>query len=67
MIGAVGATVKTRVALPVPPEFVALIVTFVVPGANGVPLMTPVLELTDNPAGSPLAEYEVGLFVPVIV
>jgi hypothetical protein len=50
-----GLIVRLRVAVPVPPALVALIVTLVVPLAVGVPVMAPVEVLTDNPAGSPVA------------
>ena len=51
--------VKVKVALPVPPELVALIVTVYglpasVPAA-GVPEITPVAVFTLRPAGSPVA------------
>jgi hypothetical protein len=42
-------------ALPVPPVLMALIVAVNVPDAVGIPLITPVAVLTDNPAGNPLA------------
>ena len=64
--GAGGTTVITSVAVPVPPALLALIVTLVVPVALGVPLITPVLVLTLNPAGNPVAPNLVGLFVPAI-
>ena len=53
--GATAAMVKTRVALPVPPELVALMVVLNVPAAEGVPLMTPVAVLMPRPAGKPVA------------
>jgi hypothetical protein len=53
--GAGGLIVIVKVALPVPREFVALIVTVKVPGAVGVPEITPVEVLTVNPAGNPVA------------
>ena len=40
------------IAVPVPPAFVALIVTFVVPAEAGVPVINPELELTESPVGS---------------
>ena len=51
--------VKVKVALPVPPELVALMVTLYglpasVPAA-GVPEITPVLVLTLKPVGRPAA------------
>ena len=59
--------VKVSVALPVPPELVALMVTLYVPAVVGVPEITPVLVFTDRPAGSPVALKLVGLLVAVIV
>lgn len=47
--------VNVSVALPVPPELVALIVTVYVPAIVGVPEITPDDVLTDSPAGSPVA------------
>jgi len=66
MTGADGSTVTMRVAEPVPPALVALIVTLVVPDALGVPDIAPVLVLTLNPAGSPVALKLAGLFVAAI-
>ena len=69
MIGAggVAATIVIEsVALPVPPAFVAEIVVFVVPADVGVPEIKPVVVLTDNPAGRPVALKLVGLLVAVI-
>ncbi len=45
--------VRVRVAVPVPPALVALMVTLVVPAAVGVPVMAPVAVLTARPAGRP--------------
>ncbi len=53
--GGGGLIVKVKVALPVPPELVALIVTAYVPAVVGVPEINPVLVFTDRPAGSPVA------------
>ena len=47
--------VKVSVAVPVPPLLVALSVTLVVPAAVGVPEITPVVVLTERPAGNPVA------------
>jgi hypothetical protein len=60
-------TVKVNVAVPVPPAFVALNVTLEVPTAVGVPEITPVLVLTDSPAGNPVALKLVGVLLAVIV
>jgi hypothetical protein len=49
------ATVKVRVALPVPLLLVALNVTLDVPAEVGVPEIRPVPVLTDKPAGNPAA------------
>ena len=49
------AIVIVSVADPVPPAFVALIVTLVVPPAVGAPVIAPVLVLTDSPAGRGVA------------
>jgi hypothetical protein len=59
-------TVSTRVALPVPPLFVALNVTFEVPAAVGVPEIKPEVVFTARPAGNPDAPKLVGEFVAVI-
>ena len=53
--------------VPVPPAFVALSVTVEIPAACGIPEITPVMVLTDRPAGRPEAPKLVGLFVAVIV
>ena len=58
--------VKVSVALPVPPLFVALSVTLLVPAAVGVPEINPVVVLTERPAGNPVAPKLVGLFSAVI-
>jgi hypothetical protein len=54
--GACGFTVSASVALPVPPAFVAAIVTLLDPIAVAVPLIKPAVGSTLNPAGNPLAE-----------
>jgi len=47
---------SVRVAVPVPTALVALSVTVDVPPVPvGVPEITPVAVLTDNPAGNPVA------------
>lgn len=50
-----GLMVIVKVALPVPPELVALIVTVKVPVAVGVPEITPVDVFTLSPAGKGVA------------
>ena len=59
--GGGGLIVKVKVALPVPPELVALIVTAYVPAVVGVPEINPVLVFTDRPAGSTPAGSTVAL------
>ena len=53
-------------AVPVPPAFVAPIITVEDPAAVGVPVMAPVPVLTLKPAGKPVALKEVGVLLPVI-
>ena len=53
--GGGGLIVKVKVALPVPPELVALMVTLYVPAVVGVPEINPVEVLTDSPGGNPVA------------
>ena len=55
MTGFAGLIVKVNVALPVPPELVALIVTLYVPAVVGVPEIKPVPVFTGKPAGNPVA------------
>jgi hypothetical protein len=55
MTGAGTLTTNASVAEPVPPAFVALMVTLLVPEAVAVPEITPELVLTLNPAGNPEA------------
>ena len=55
-------SVAVAVALPV----VALMVTLKSSETVGVPLIRPLLVLTDRPAGKPLAPKLVGLLVAVI-
>jgi hypothetical protein len=59
-------TVMAKLAEPVPPALVALIVALVVPVAEGVPEITPLLVFTVRPAGKPDALKLVGLFEAVI-
>jgi hypothetical protein len=58
--------VSVNVAEPVPPAFVALIVTVVVAAAVGVPVIFPVEELTLRPAGNPVALKLVGVLLAAI-
>ena len=67
MTGVAGLIVKVSVALPVPPELVALMVTLYVPAVVGVPEIKPVLVFTVKPAGNPAALKLVGLLVAVMV
>jgi hypothetical protein len=39
-------------------ESFTVMVALVVPMADGVPLITPVLEVIDKPAGRPVADHE---------
>jgi len=64
--GAALAIVKARVAVPVPPAFVALRETLEFPAAAGVPEIRPVDVLTDNPPGSPVALKLAGLLEAAI-
>ena len=66
MTGGRGLIVKVSVAVPVPPLFVARSVTLDAPAAVGVPVIKPVVVLTESPAGNPVALKPVGLFVAVI-
>lgn len=59
-------TVSVRVAVPVPPAFVAPIVTLEVPTAVGVPVINPVPVATLSPAGSPVALKLVGVLLAAI-
>ena len=61
MTGLAGLIVNVKVALPVPPALVALMVTLYVPAVVGVPEITPVLVFTDRPAGSTPAGSTVAL------
>ena len=47
--------VNVSVAVPVPPELVALNETVDVPAPDGVPEITPVEVFTDKPEGRPVA------------
>jgi len=55
MAGAAGLMVSIRVAVPVPPAFVALSVTDEVPVAVGVPEIKPPIVSTVRPEDSPVA------------
>jgi hypothetical protein len=55
MTGAGTLIVSVSVAVPVPAAFVALNVTVEVPAALGAPVIKPLVVLTDNPAGNPVA------------
>ena len=59
--------VNTSVADPLPPALLALMVTELVPVADGVPEITPVEVLTLNPVGSPVALKLVELLVAVML
>ena len=64
--GAAAVTVSTRVAVPVPPLWVAEIVTLAVPVAVGVPVIAPVAVSMARPAGRLVALKEAGVFEAVI-
>jgi hypothetical protein len=66
MAGAVTAMVSIRVALPVPEALLAPTVTVEVPTAVGLPEISPVVALTDKPAGNPVALKLVGELEAVI-
>ena len=53
--GAALLIVNVRVAVPVPPAFVALSITDEVPLAVGVPEIRPLVVFTVRPEGSPVA------------
>ena len=59
--------VKVKVAEPVPPALVALMVTLLMPPDAGVPEITPLLVLMASPAGKPVALKLVGLLLAGIV
>ena len=61
VISGAALRVITRVAFPVPVEFVAKMVTLKVPAATlGVPEIRPLLVLIERPPGRPVALKEVG-------
>jgi len=66
MTGDPTVTVSVSVALPVPLPLVALSVTVEDPAAAGVPEISPLPALTDNPPGSPMAPKLVGELVAAI-
>jgi hypothetical protein len=49
------AIARASDAVPVPPALTAPKVTVLVPALKGVPEISPVLVLRDNPEGSPVA------------
>jgi len=53
--GGTAVTVSVSVALPVPPPFVALVVTLETPAAVGIPEIRPEVGFTVRPAGKPIA------------
>jgi len=64
--GVAGLIVRVRVAVPVPPAFVALKLMIETPAVVGVPEIRPVPVLMESPAGIPVALKLVGLLVAVI-
>jgi hypothetical protein len=67
IVGFCGFTVRVKSAIPWPIPLVAEMFTAVVPMAVGVPLISPVLVFTLNPAGNPVALNDVGELLAVIV
>lgn len=67
MTGVGKLIVKVSVAVPGPVAFVAVRVTEEVPAVVGVPVITPVVVLTLNPAGKPVALKLVGPLLAVMV
>ena len=59
-------TFRTRIAVPVPPPFVAVKVTLNVPADKGVLEIRPVAVLTVIPVGNPVALKLVGPLVALI-
>jgi len=55
-----------RLAVPVPSELVAEMETLNVPATVGVPEINPVMVLTVNPVGKPVAANEMGVWVATI-
>ena len=49
------AVLSVKIAVPIPPALVALIVIEEVPDIVGVPEMIPVFALTASPGGKPVA------------
>ena len=64
--GVAGLIVIVRVLVPVPPAFVALKETELLPSAVGVPEITPVPVFTLRPVGSPVALKLVGVLLAAI-
>jgi hypothetical protein len=62
-IGGTSTIVIVKVLLSLPPAFVAVIFTVVVPLAAGNPLIKPVTALIDKPFGNGDAKKLVGVFV----
>ena len=65
MTGSEG-TCRTKIAVPVPPPFVAVDVTLNFPADKDVPEIRPVAMLTVIPVGNPVALKLVGPLVAVI-
>ena len=59
--------VSESAAVPVPPTFVALILTLNVPADVGMPVIRPELIFILRPAGSPVALKPVGVLLAVMV
>src|SRR5262245_45088043 len=67
MVGASLAMVSVSVSVLVPPVLVALRVIKNFPVIVGMPVITPVVALSDKPGGKPVASKLVGVFEAVIV
>ncbi len=65
--GLAATTVIVKVAVPLPPAFVAPSVTAEVPAVVGVPEITPSAGSSVSPAGSPVWLKLVGLLLAMIV
>ena len=66
IVGGAGKTVMVKVALPVPPTLIALMVAATVPVDKGAPEISPVVALKLRPLGNPVALKLVGVLLPVI-
>ena len=67
MTGIGGLVVSVKTAVPVPLEFIAPIVTLLIPAIVGVPEITPVVVFTLSPAGRLVALNVAGFRLAFIV